>query len=144
MGTLSAGTKVQYHGLVQGWAKVSANGKTGYVGPSYIYHSGGIAGMMNFASGKALKANEISAIMQKGEIALQPKQLAHLLGGALPKGDATGGVNFTFNVTVNIDGGGGFDQKGIEATVDTAVQKAVQEVRRDQRFNNLTWRGTSY
>jgi peptidoglycan hydrolase-like protein with peptidoglycan-binding domain len=144
MSVLPKGAKVNYLGMEKGWAKVSYKGKTGYVGKDYIYHTGGIAGMMNFANGQQLKANEIQAIMQKGEIALQPKQLATLLGNTVPKATAEGngaGININVNVTVE---GGDYDQKGIEKVVETSVEKAMTEFKRQQRLGNLSWKGTSY
>ncbi|WP_052474165.1 phage tail tape measure protein [Jeotgalibacillus alimentarius] len=45
------------------------------------YHTGGIAGLMNFSRSDRLLPNEIAAVMQRGEIALQPQQLESLIGG---------------------------------------------------------------
>jgi hypothetical protein len=145
MGSIPKGAAVSYYGLVSGWAKVGYNGKTGYVGPSYLYHTGGIAGVTNFASGQGLKPNELSAILQKSETIFQPKQLDDLVNGAMQAGanssSAGGGVNI--NVTVNFSGDTS-DKGTIEQTVNTAVQKALQEFKKTTRLNNLSWKGTSY
>jgi LysM repeat protein len=145
MGSIPKGAAVSYYGLVSGWAKVGYNGKTGYVGPSYLYHTGGIAGVTNFASGQGLKPNELSAILQKSETIFQPKQLDDLVNGAMQAGanssSSGGGVNI--NVTVNFSGDTS-DKGTIEQTVNTAVQKALQEFKKTTRLNNLSWKGTSY
>jgi hypothetical protein len=43
------------------------------------YHTGGIAGLMNFVNGKKLQSNEVSAILQKEETVLQKGQLGSLI-----------------------------------------------------------------
>lgn len=142
--SIPKGATVDYMGLVNGWAHVSYKGKSGYVGPSYLYHTGGIAGVTNFASAQGLKPNELSAILQNSETIFQPKQLDDLVNGAMQAGSGSsgGGVNLTVNV--NIDGGGNYDQKGIEAVVETAVSKAMSQFKKTTKMNNLTWKGTSY
>jgi hypothetical protein len=145
MSVIPQGGAVTYYGMENGWAKVGYGGRTGYVGSQYLYHTGGIAGITNFASAQGLKPNELSAILQKSETIFQPKQLDDLVNGAMQAGSNTssgGGINLTVNV--NIDGGGNYDKAGIEAVVETAVTKAMSEFKKNTRMNNLSWKGTSY
>lgn len=145
MGTIPQGAGVSYYGIVSGWAKVGYNGRTGYVGPRYLYHTGGIAGVTNFASGQGLKPNELSAILQKSETIFQPKQLDDLVNGAMRAGASTSKSGGEINVNVTVNFSGDTSDKGtIEQTVNTAVQKALQEFKKTTRLNNLSWKGTSY
>ncbi len=45
------------------------------------YHTGGIAGMQNFASGEGLMPNEVASILERGEVVMTPKQIESLVGG---------------------------------------------------------------
>jgi len=109
------------------------------------YHTGGIAGITNFASAQGLKPNELHAILQKGETTFQPKQLDDLVNGAMRVGaNASSGGEINLSVTINIEGGGNYDQSRIEAVVETAVAKAMAQFKKTTKMNNLTWKGTSY
>jgi peptidoglycan hydrolase-like protein with peptidoglycan-binding domain len=138
---LPKGTKVEYLGVKDGWAHVKYKGKTGYVGKSYIYHNGGIAGMMNFSSPNRLKPDEINAVLRQGEKVFTDKQVTSLVGGNSQTNNSSGG-DINFNITVHVEGGQ--NSGALQASVETAVKKAIEGVKRDQRFTNLTWKGTSY
>lgn len=71
---LKAGTKVEYVGMVDGWAKIKYNKKTGYVGSSYLkkFDTGGYTGD-NVPKQGAL------AILHNKEIVLNNKQTENLL-----------------------------------------------------------------
>lgn len=45
-----------------------------------LYHTGGIAGEMNFRSSQMLMPDEIQAILRKGEPVLTPEQVSQLVG----------------------------------------------------------------
>jgi murein DD-endopeptidase MepM/ murein hydrolase activator NlpD len=138
--TLPKGAKVKYLGLEKGWAKVTYDGKTGYLGKDYIYHTGGIAGMRNFASASGLKSDEIQAVLRKGENVFTDSQVG-AIAGINTQGSSGGDININVNVQVE---GGGTETANIEKAVETAVQKALSEYKRQQRHDNLSWKGTSY
>lgn len=58
---------------------VTKDGKS--MGGMIKYHTGGLAGVTNFSSAKKLRPNEVQAIMERGEIALQPGQIRSLVQG---------------------------------------------------------------
>lgn len=58
-----------------------------------LYHSGGIAGLMNFRRDDMLLPDEIQAIMKVGEVALQPQQLSALVGSAASASGTSGVTN---------------------------------------------------
>jgi hypothetical protein len=140
IGTLPKGATVQYFGEKNGWASIEYKGKKGYVGPSYIYHTGGIAGMMNFSSPNGLKSDEINAVLRKGENVFTDQQISSLVGSSNTTNNNGGDTHF--NVTVNVDGAK--DTGSLQSAVEIAVKKAVKEISRNARNTNLSWKGTTY
>ncbi|WP_308637723.1 hypothetical protein [Paenibacillus silvisoli] len=57
------------------------NGEVVRTEPAY-YHTGGIAGQAPFRLGDMLMPDEISSILQVGEVTMTPKQVGHLIGEA--------------------------------------------------------------
>jgi hypothetical protein len=139
IGTLPKGASVQYLGTTNGWAHIEYKGKKGYVGPSYVYHTGGVAGTMNFSSPNGLKPDELSAILRKGETVFTDRQISSLVGAS---NTTNNGGDVNFNVTVNVEGSK--DTGALQSAVEIAVKKAVKEIGRTTKFNNLSWKGTSY
>jgi cell wall-associated NlpC family hydrolase len=139
IGTIPKGSAVTYLGTSSGWAHVKYGSKTGYVGPQFIYHTGGLAGMMNFSSPNGLKPDELQAILRKGEGIFTQKQISSLVGGS---NSTHNGGDVNINITVNVEGGQ--DTGSIKATVETAVNKAMQTMKKDAKLMNLTFKGTSY
>ena len=54
-----------------------------------LYHSGGIAGLMNFRSPDILLPDEISAILKRGEVTLTEKQIGSLVEALSGRGGGT-------------------------------------------------------
>jgi hypothetical protein len=115
-----------------------------------VYHTGGFAGLMNFASPHRLKTDEVDAIMKYGEVALQPKQINSLAQSFM---DGANGVGATYaggsgsgkmDVSVSVNGGG--DMAGaLQEAIQVAVEQAVNAVYRNNRLDALrttgVWRG---
>jgi hypothetical protein len=75
--TMPKGAHVEYLGMVDGWAKVKYNGKTGYAGKSYLkqFKTGGYTGDWAGDEGKL-------AVLHKKEIVLNEKQTSNILDSA--------------------------------------------------------------
>jgi hypothetical protein len=115
------------------------------------FHTGGVAGIGNFSSGLGLKPNEVSAVLQKHETIFQPNQVSDLInhsaleavnvvGGAIG-GSATGGSRNDININVTVDGNGKVDEGVIKNVVQDAVQQAMLSMARENRLNDLQYRG---
>jgi hypothetical protein len=139
IGTIPKGSAVTYLGTSNGWAHVKYGSKSGYVGPQFVYHTGGLAGMMNFSSPNGLKPDELQAVLRQGEGVFTQKQISSLVGAS---NTTHNGGDVNFNITVNVEGGQ--DTGQLQATVETAVKKAMQVIKKDTKFQNLTFKGTSY
>jgi hypothetical protein len=74
-------------GASLGATKNSATGKWTDVNGNPLYHTGGIAGLMNFRSGDELLPNELAAILKVGEPVLTPQQISSLVGAGAGSGD---------------------------------------------------------
>lgn len=118
-----------------------------------VYHTGGIAGVGNFASAAGLMPSEIDALLQRHELVFQPAQLSDLIGGTVSRyadrgigygtpnsGTTRGDSGIQINVTVN----GGGDKASITEAVEIAVKRSITEFQRITRQTNLQVRGVSY
>jgi hypothetical protein len=107
------------------------------------YHSGGLAGIKNFADPNSLNSDEVQAIMKYGEVALQPGQVSSLAQAFMNGGPSNSGSfanTSDFNVNVNVDGGGDMNN-ALQQAIQIAVEAAVNAVYRNNRLNNLRTRG---
>jgi hypothetical protein len=109
------------------------------------YHTGGIAGMMNF-SGLNLKSNEIHAVLKNEETIFQKGQLGSFINGVFGRGSGGSGSDSSSRIAidVNITGADGMDNSTLQTVVKEAVTKAVYEIGRQGRLNNLQTKGVAY
>lgn len=113
---------------------------------NHRYHTGGIAGVMNFASGMSLKPDEISAVLRKGEPIFTGAQIGGLVDRMFGSGSSGGGSSSdsTLNVNVNVNGGGNVNEDVLMATVSEAVNQSMREFGRQMRLGNLQTKGVAY
>jgi hypothetical protein len=107
------------------------------------YHTGGIAGMMNFSNGNKLQPNEIQAVLQKEETIFQKGQLGSFMEGLFGGGSASSGGG-EIKIDININVNGQVDEDRLNATVGEAVLQAVAEMKKQNRLSNLSFKGVSY
>jgi hypothetical protein len=132
-----------------------------------VYHTGGIAGVGNFASGTDLKSNELQSILQMGEYIFQPDQLKSLMLGIAKKSisrftDIAGMPTLqpmiptippflstqpviqpssydanSMKIDINISGEGQVDEDKLNETVGIAVKRSLTEIKRNNRLESL-------
>jgi soluble lytic murein transglycosylase-like protein len=109
------------------------------------YHTGGIAGIMNFSASDSLKSNEIGAILQNEETIFQKGQLGSFINSFFEGfTGGKGGGNTNVNVKVDVSGASDSDGSIWEEAISRAVTQAVYEVQRQNRLSNLRNKGVAY
>ncbi|WP_217597174.1 hypothetical protein [Cohnella sp. GbtcB17] len=89
-----------------------------------LYHTGGIAGIMNFSQPDMLLPGEVAAILQQGEPVLTPKQVGSLVGSGAPQVHIERLVGVEVNEAVIEDG---VDMKAYERTGGNAASEVLRK-----------------
>jgi cell wall-associated NlpC family hydrolase len=106
------------------------------------YHTGGLAGIMNFANADSLKPNEVKAVLMRGEPVFSGGQLGSLMDNISSGGGSSGG-KLDINVNLNGNATGVPDETIIQA-IREGVAQGISEMQRQDRLSNLRNRGVSY
>lgn len=108
------------------------------------YHTGGIAGIMNFANKNKLSSGELQTVLQTGETVFQAGQIGSLVD-YITGGSKNSGSSGAIEINVNIAGNAtGIDSATIKEAIADGVQQGLSKIGRQTRLNNLEYKGVSY
>lgn len=109
------------------------------------YHTGGIAGLMNFMNPSSLRSNEVNAILQNEETVFQKGQLGSLFHNLFSTGGGSSSGSSTLRIEVDISGNAsGVADEVISQAITDGVSQGIAQLAKDQRRNNLLSNGVSY